>query len=79
MCGSSCLHEVLFASPSKDLLLEVCILGRVKCSSDRVTFGNFVIIVNPHLCLKDIDGIFVAGNLYWDPGIYEQICDCELR
>ena len=50
-------------------MLEVCILGRVKCSSDRVAFGNFLIIVNPHVCHKDIDGIFVAGNSYWDPGI----------
>jgi hypothetical protein len=70
MCAAQVVYMRFSLLPlSRISVLEVCILGRVKCSSDRVTFGNFLITVNPHVCHKDMDGIFVAGNLYWDPGI----------
>ena len=76
VCGSSCLREVLFGSRlqrtwwfSRISVLAVCILGRVKCSSDRVIFGNFLIIVNPRLCHRYWWFFFVAGNLHWDLGI----------
>jgi hypothetical protein len=50
MCAAQVVYMRFSLLPlSRISVLEVCILGRVKCSSDRVTFGNFVIIVNPHV------------------------------
>ena len=70
MCAAQVVYMRSSLLPlSRISVLAVCILGRVKRSRNRVTFGNFLMIVNPHVCHKDIDWIFVADNLYWDPGL----------